>query len=377
MENKNNVQCRTQSNVLIGSGGYSKVYKTGNKAVKKVFSNKHDLGIESPMEIYIMSCIKSPYLAHSCNLVIHATSEVDIYQDLAYSNLSQFSKINIIPENILKRYIWQVCKAVQVLHKKGIIHGDIKGSNVLLYYDSDYETSYVKLADFSLSTFVSTSGTLHNHKTYTVTHRPLEVWQKLGYSYPADIWALGATLYEIYYRKLLFPVQTGDNKHDIYMKLHDEWCMNPVHINTPHEDKQFYIDKSYILPLEWKNENNYIFNDLLLCMLDINPNNRMNIDEILQHEYFFDVAYTPVELDIPLMNTHLQMDGIRDMALILRHYTDNCATWLCYLLIAYKMLDRKIPSKIKKKINCQIKEEEIRVMNKIVDKALIKPTKII
>jgi serine/threonine protein kinase len=50
-------------------------------------------------------------------------------------------------KDVYSATLWQIVCAVGFLHSKGIIHGDIKPSNILLY------DSNIKLTDFSLSNF--------------------------------------------------------------------------------------------------------------------------------------------------------------------------------------------------------------------------------
>eukprot|EP00727_Mastigamoeba_balamuthi_P000543 m51a1_g10486 putative C-tail anchored protein, protein kinase domain (491) ;mRNA; r:50726-53101 len=78
------------------------------------------------------------------------------------------------------------------LHKKGIIHRDIKGGNILLNDNGE-----VKLADFGVSKQLCNSWV----STGTVVGTPLwmapEVVKKQSYTFTADIWSIGITCIEM------------------------------------------------------------------------------------------------------------------------------------------------------------------------------------
>ena len=78
---------------------------------------------------------------------------------------------------------------VQVLHKNGIFHRDIKSANVLLTKDNEE----AKLADLNVSK-ISKSG-LASTQTGTPYYASPEVWSDLPYNGKCDIWSMGCVLY--------------------------------------------------------------------------------------------------------------------------------------------------------------------------------------
>ena len=68
-----------------------------------------------------------------------------------HSMLSEFGALH---EDVIAVYIKQVLKGLVYLHNRHIVHGDIKGANILIT-----TTGVVKLADFGCSKVLDQLGT--------------------------------------------------------------------------------------------------------------------------------------------------------------------------------------------------------------------------
>ncbi len=85
---------------------------------------------------------------------------------------------------------YQMVAGLHALHKKKIVHRDIKCANVFLKKEG-----IVKLGDLNVSK-VSKAGVM-NTQTGTPYYASPEVWQDKPYDKSSDIWSLGAVLYEM------------------------------------------------------------------------------------------------------------------------------------------------------------------------------------
>ena len=85
---------------------------------------------------------------------------------------------------------YQMVAGLHALHKKKIVHRDIKCANVFLTKEG-----IVKLGDLNVSK-VSKAGVM-NTQTGTPYYASPEVWQDKPYDKSSDIWSLGAVLYEM------------------------------------------------------------------------------------------------------------------------------------------------------------------------------------
>jgi len=111
------------------------------------------------------------------------------------------------------------------MHSKNIIHGDIKGANILLSKNGE-----VKLCDFGISKVVSSrSSILKTSESFsgTVSFSPPELFRENNaYSFPIDIWAFGCTVIEMstrsspFQKNVLMPYEkhSSEDLENIYNK---------------------------------------------------------------------------------------------------------------------------------------------------------------
>jgi serine/threonine protein kinase len=244
----------------ISSGSFGDVYKVEckdpetsdikskeNYAIKIIQNSIY--GIRCISELLILLFLKYSYLMNCFQYQIDFDTNVTkILMPLATCDFrSKLLKINYNKHNAknprTRFVLWQIVCAIGFLHNNGIIHGDIKPSNILLYKNE------VKLADFSLSSFHFKESDRILRESYTEHYRSPEIWNNLGYSYKADVWALGCTFYEIIYNKRYIP------------------------------------EKADKILLE---ETDIDFRQLLKSMLELDENKRLNIFEVMKSNYFKD-----------------------------------------------------------------------------------------
>lgn len=114
-----------------------------------------------------------------------------------------------LPPPLALRYTRQILDGLAYLHGKGVIHRDIKGSNVLLARakgsgdagsGNDDDDAKVKIADFGSARLLQHGATLEEEvSTFsgTINWMAPEVIKGSTYGRRADVWSAGGTLLEM------------------------------------------------------------------------------------------------------------------------------------------------------------------------------------
>lgn len=142
---------------VAGEGTYAKVYEIIDGGVKKALrvpkndtSGYNKTGIESPLEIDILTRIRHPNLMYA-ESIFHETSCNGISMILPYAPLNLTTYIKEYESDPTERLTicFQIMCAVRHLLTSNILHLDIKPDNVLLYEESG---SYSPLlSDFGMA----------------------------------------------------------------------------------------------------------------------------------------------------------------------------------------------------------------------------------
>lgn len=170
-----------------------------------------------------------------------------IITDYYEGNLAAYIQNGKIQFLNLKKILYKIAKAVGYLHSKGIAHLDIKPDNILI--DSN---SNLALCDFGFST----SDEFSISTKCTPRYAAPELVQQNGPYKPivADIWSLGVTFFAISMKK--FPYNTSET------------------LTNEKLQRKLSIIKNQKLQ------------NLIRKCLQINPEQRATINEILHDEYF-------------------------------------------------------------------------------------------
>ncbi|KAG8895299.1 hypothetical protein FRB99_000658 [Tulasnella sp. 403] len=98
------------------------------------------------------------------------------------------------PDANRPRFLLETADALKYLHKRNVIHGDIKGSNILV---SSGNEPHALLCDFGLSRRLA-DPTLPGLKGVgTVRWQAPELWDNQSKSFSTDSYSFGMTIYEV------------------------------------------------------------------------------------------------------------------------------------------------------------------------------------
>jgi serine/threonine protein kinase len=176
----------------LGEGSYGRVHeckigKDRNFAVKIL--KKTDEGISSPLEMSIMIAYKHPNL-NSANAITHDANHIYIIQSKAECDLETYLR----SKRPINKQLWfkNMLQGLQCLHSEGIVHCDLKPSNVLVMQDGR-----VTLTDYSHSVLIIGNSVSFRHRVGSPRYCAPEVLSDIAWSKLIDIWSLGCIFYEI------------------------------------------------------------------------------------------------------------------------------------------------------------------------------------
>lgn len=209
----------------IGSGTYSNVYRAKDSltgkivALKKVrFDNLEPESVKfMAREILILRRLDHPNVVKLEGLVTSRMScslyLVFPYMDHDLAGLAS-SPVITFSESQVKCYMHQLLSGLEHCHNRGVLHRDIKGSNLLID-----DSGVLKIADFGLATV------FHPNRKRPMTTRVVTLWYRapellLGgtdYGVGIDLWSAGCILAELLAGKPVMPGRTEvEQLHKIY-----------------------------------------------------------------------------------------------------------------------------------------------------------------
>ncbi|AFZ03477.1 ATP-binding sensor histidine kinase [Calothrix sp. PCC 6303] len=152
--------------------------------------------------------LNSPLIVQTYSLETYQNGYMLVMEDFGGISLDNFAQLKTAQTICLQEFLEiaiALCDALDILYKEGIIHKDIKPSNILI----NPETKEVKLIDFSIASLLPReTQTLTNPNVLegTLSYISPEQTGRMnrGIDYRTDFYSLGVTFYELLTGKLPF-----------------------------------------------------------------------------------------------------------------------------------------------------------------------------
>jgi len=110
----------------------------------------------------------------------------------------------------------QICAALDVAHRSGVLHRDVKPANILL------DDNIAKLTDFGIARLIGQSQvTAAQSIIGTLAYTPPEIFHNKPFDGRGDIYQLGISLYEMLLGRAPFTSAAADNKATIIRRILD------------------------------------------------------------------------------------------------------------------------------------------------------------
>ena len=172
----------------------------------------------------------------------------------------------LFTEEKVASIIYQIASGIKYLHQYGIVHRDLKPENIMLTEPND--NGKVKIMDFGLSKIMGPQEK-SNDGFGTINFVAPEVLLRTPYNKSVDIWSIGVMIYYMLSGQLPFD-DPSDN---------DEVIAKMTVFNEVEFPKQFFEKRSPLVI------------DLISKCLIKDPEKRITIDNILNHEWFNLLGY--------------------------------------------------------------------------------------
>ncbi|XP_058218612.1 probable serine/threonine-protein kinase At1g54610 [Rhododendron vialii] len=279
----------------IGQGTYSNVYKARDLTHMKVVALKRvrfdNMDPESvkfmAREILVLRRLDHPNVIALEGLVTSRTS-CSLYLVFEYMEHDLMGLASLpgvkFSEPQIKCYMQQLLSGLDHCHSRGVLHRDIKGSNLLV--DNH---GILKIADFGLASFFDP------HQRVPMTSCVVTLWYRppellLGaahYGASVDLWSTGCILGEIYAGKPIMPGRTEvEQLHKIFKLCgspsEDYWRKSKLPHSTvfkplqPYKQRLAETFKDFPPLAVW----------LMETLLSVDPENRGTAASALKSEYF-------------------------------------------------------------------------------------------
>ena len=261
----------------IGHGAFGSVYKAVHNSTKKTYAikiidyskdnNKENNNIINfnymsvQQETSIMKLVSDSkyivkyygsYFSRKSNtlwLILEYCSSGSA-NDLMFSMNRTFSEVE------LATIMEMVLQGLALMHKKNLIHRDIKGANILLSEDG-----YAKLGDFGVGAQLSTEKYRMSKKGSPYWMSP-QIASNLKYDFKTDIWSLGITCIELLEGEPPFSQLKPSN------------VMEKISKEPPNISEMIDL-----------NEHTTQFKSFIEHCLEVDPKKRFTAEELLQHEF--------------------------------------------------------------------------------------------
>ncbi|XP_056667109.1 cyclin-dependent kinase-like 3 isoform X9 [Monodelphis domestica] len=185
----------------VGEGSYGTVMKckhkdTGQIVAIKIFYEKPEKSVNkiAMREIKFLKQFRHENLVNLIEVFRQKKKIHLVFEFIDHTVLDELQHYcHGLESKRLRKYLFQILRAIEYLHNNNIIHRDIKPENILVS-----QSGITKLCDFGFARTLAAPGDIYTDYVATRWYRAPElVLKDTTYGKPVDIWALGCMIIEM------------------------------------------------------------------------------------------------------------------------------------------------------------------------------------
>jgi CTD kinase subunit alpha len=281
---------------VIGAGTYGKVFKGLNVYTKKLVALKKikmegerdGFPVTAVREIKLLQSLRHPNIVNLQEVMVEKNDCFMVFEYLSHDLTGLLNHPSYKLDPAQKKHLAkQMFEGLDYLHKRGVLHRDIKAANILVSSEG-----ILKLADFGLARFYAKRHQLdYTNRVITIWYRSPELLLgETQYGPAVDIWSAACVLVEIFTRNAIFPgdgheISQLDKIYDILGTPNKQDWPNLVEMPWFELLRPGYRKRN-VFAEKYKDRVTSASFDLLTALFRYDPDKRPTATEVLDHAYF-------------------------------------------------------------------------------------------
>lgn len=282
---------------IVGEGAYGIVMKCRNKETNEIVAiKKFKDGEEEIVQKSMLRELKVLKKLRHENIVQLKESfrrKGKLYLVFEYVDRNLLEILEQYPngldQNLVKRFIYQLCKSLIYIHNNEMIHRDIKPENILITNDLQ-----VKVCDFGFTRSLPQKGGILTDYVATRWYRAPELLLGCSnYGKEIDFWAVGCIMGEITDGKAMFPSENELEQLYMIQKLFGTLPQNMLEMFSANPRFSGYkldqVVKPETLERKYYGKLNKQAFSFMKALLKLDPRERLGGADVISHPYFEDM----------------------------------------------------------------------------------------
>ncbi|KAH7374156.1 hypothetical protein BKA64DRAFT_586495 [Cadophora sp. MPI-SDFR-AT-0126] len=281
---------------VVGSGTYGKVFKAIHVytkdlvALKKIRmeGERDGFPVTAVREIKLLQSLKHPNIVNMQEVMVEKNDCFMVFEYLSHDLTGLLNHPTFKLEAAHKKHLAkQLFEGLDYLHRRGVLHRDIKAANILVSNDGQ-----LKIADFGLARFYAKRRQLdYTNRVITIWYRSPELLLgETQYGPAVDIWSAACVLVEIFTRHAIFP---GDGTEMSQLEKIYAILGTPTKAIWPGLTDMAWFAllrpsarRPNVFAEKYKERVTPAAYELLEAMLQYDPAKRPSASDVLEHPYF-------------------------------------------------------------------------------------------